>query len=73
VKTETPRETEAARVYLTLDRAAAHHPGLNPTILKQLIANGELQAYRLGRRVLRVDRRDVEQIACRNSRAADPN
>lgn len=61
MKPNTPREAQEARVYLTLDRAA-HHTGLNPTTLKQLIATGELRAYRLGRRIPRVDGHDLERI-----------
>lgn len=53
-----------ARTYESLERAAAR-TGVSVGHLRSLIASGELPAYRISRRILRVDRRDADSLLTR--------
>jgi len=55
-------QAEPAKVYLTLDRAA-QRTGLAPATLKNLISAGEITAYRVGRRILRVAADDLTRLS----------
>jgi len=72
VKPNMHPQAEPAKVYLTLDRAA-QRTGLAPATLKNLISAGEITAYRVGRRILRLDGRDVERITLSGPRSHQPS
>lgn len=43
---------------MTLDAAAAEY-GCSPRTIRRMIARGDLRGYRVGRRLLRVDRAEL--------------
>ena len=49
------------RTYESL-AAASERTNISVETLRRLIAEGDLRAYRVGRRMLRVDRKDVDNI-----------
>jgi len=49
------------RTYESL-AAASERTNISVKTLRRLIADGDLRAYRVGRRMLRVDRKDVDNI-----------
>ena len=58
-----------SRTYESLTQAAAR-TGLSVQDLRQSIAAGELNAYRSGPRILRVDPLDVNLFSCQRHRRA---
>ena len=53
-----------ARRLASLD-AAAKYIGVTDRTLRRWIADGDLIAYRLGRRVVRIDLDEVDQALCK--------
>lgn len=43
----------------------AEHYGVHPRTVRRLISRGDLTARRIGPKVLRLDRREVENLGCR--------
>jgi excisionase family DNA binding protein len=54
-------DTNTTSPYLTLDEAAAYI-GVHPWTLRRWINEGRLRAYRVGKRLLRIRRSDVDAL-----------
>ncbi len=64
MKHETSSGTQqtAGRTFMTLN-AAANRFDCSERTIRRMIANGELTGYRVGKRLVRVDAAEVDQLA----------
>ena len=64
MKHETRSETRqtSGRTFMTLN-AAANRFDCSERTIRRMIANGELTGYRVGKRLVRVDAAEVDQLA----------
>lgn len=62
MKTKSRRQGEQVKAYVTL-ACAVQRTRLDPSTLKGHIASGEIRAYRIGRRILRLDADDLPRFS----------